>query len=236
MFTAQLEGVESVPHQEADPRGQRARQYEAPTVLVVDDEESVRQGCVIALKSDGCVAVGEESSLTALERLNIAHEAYDVLVLDYAMPELDGVSLAARLDAGRRPPIVLTSAYGDGKVALAAMRSGIWDFLAKPLVPAELRSAVRRLYSRSHRAAPLTYVEKILRYCNKCEWDLALQDIDHWRSFESSETAELLAGLIYQVIGDEQNAAIAFRHARWWPGWHQQGVEIWAELNRRFGR
>jgi len=203
-----------------------------PRVLVVDDEASIRLGCVVALRSDGWEAVGEKSPRVALERL--ADEQYDVLVLDYAMPELNGLAVAAALDPKIRPPILLASAYADGAVALAALRIGIWDFQAKPLVPDELRRNVRRLHSRQSDAeAPSAWIPRALRHCNRCAWAEALVELKAWPEADRVEPADLLTGLVYQLAGDEAGAALAFQRARWWPEWHRQGVDIWTELARR---
>lgn len=203
-----------------------------PRVLVVDDEASIRLGCVVALRSDGWEAVGESSPRRALERLS--NEQYDVLVLDYAMPELDGIAVATALDPKNRPPILLASAYADGAVALAALRIGIWDFQAKPLVPDELRRNVRRLHSRQHdSAAPSAWMPRALRHCNHCAWAEALEELKAWPEADRVEPSDLLTGLVCQLAGDEAGAALAFQRARWWPEWHRQGADIWTELARR---
>lgn|GEM_PF-1039668 len=216
----------------ASPSSLVALNRTPPRVLVVDDEASIRLGCVVALRSDGWEAVGEGSSPAALERL--VDEHYDVLVLDYAMPELDGLTLAAALDPQIRPPTLLASAYADGTVALAALRIGIWDFQAKPLVPDELRRRVQRLYRRqSDCAVPSGWMPRALRHCNRCAWVDALNELNAWPEADRVEPADLLIGLACQLAGDEAGAALAFQRARWWPEWHRQGADIWTELAKR---
>lgn len=207
-----------------------------PRVLVVDDEASVRLGCVIALRGDGWQAEGEASSTSALERLNARREQFDVLVLDYAMTELDGLALAAALDPAIRPPILLASAHADGAVALAAFRMGIWDFQAKPLVPDELRRRVRRLHIRAEEAKrPDSWVPRALQHCQHAEWAQALDALLECPETRRTELMELLMGLIAQLRGDDVTARNAFARARWWPDWHRQDAEIWSELARRLG-
>jgi CheY-like chemotaxis protein len=208
----------------------------APQILVVDDEASVRLGCVMALRSDGWRAVGEASSPAALQRLTSGNDHYDVVVLDYAMPELDGLALAGVLDPQTRPPILLASAHADGAVALAALRLGIWDFQAKPLVPDELRRRVQRLHTRARDAAvPTAWMPRALQHCQRGQWADALMELRALPEAERTETGELLIGLVCQLAGDEAGAREAFHRARWWPDWHRQGGEIWAELARRLG-
>lgn len=206
----------------------------APRVLVVDDEASVRLGCVVALRSDGWDAVGEASSSAALERLTRCGEHYDVLVLDYAMAEFDGLTLAGQLDPQTRPPILLASAHADGAVALAALRIGIWDFQAKPLMPDELRRRVRRIHARMQDVTkPDAWLSRALRCCNRCVWPDALAELEAWPESARVEPADLMIGLVCQLTGDENGAALAFQRAHWWPEWHRQGAEMWAELARR---
>jgi DNA-binding response OmpR family regulator len=207
-----------------------------PRVLVIDDEASVRLGCVIALRADGWQAEGEASSATALRRLTGDREKFDVVVVDYATPELNGLALVAALDAKNRPPILLASAHADGGVALAALRMGIWDFQAKPLVPDELRRRVRRLHTRARDALlPTAWIPRALQYCSRGAWADALRELRACPPERRPDPVDLLIGLVSQVAGDEAGAKEAFARARWWPDWHQHDAEIWVELARRLG-
>lgn len=203
-------------------------------VLVVEDDASIRRTCVLTLRADGWNAVGEGSSRSALERLTRGGEAYDVIVLDYAMPDLDGLALAAALDKAVRPPILLASAQADGAIALAALQLGIWDFQAKPLVPDELRRRVQRLYRRQHDAAdPAGWMHRALCRCQRCAWAEALQELQGWPETERSDSGHLVIGLVSQLAGDPVAASSAFKRVAWSTDWHRYGTEIWSELARR---
>lgn len=206
----------------------------ARRVLVVEDDASIRRTCVLTLRADGWDAVGEGSSRTALDRLTRGGEAFNVIVLDYAMPELDGLAFAAALDKEVRPPILLASAQADGAIALAALRLGIWDFQAKPLIPDELRRRVQRLYRRQHDAAdPAGWMHRALCRCQRCAWAEALQELQGWPETERSESGHLVIGLISQLAGDPIAASSAFKRVAWSADWHLYGTEIWSELARR---
>ncbi len=207
-----------------------------PRILVVDDEASVRLGCVLALRSDGWSVTGEGSSRAALERLTAGGERYDALVLDYAMPGLNGLELLAAIEPRMRPPVLLTSAHADGAVACAALKLGVWDFLAKPLVPEELRRRVRRLLTRRHDGtAPSAWLARAFSHCQNCAWDEALRELEAWPEPEREEPAHLLTGLVNQMANRQEQAAAAFQRAQWWPGWETQGTEVWHDLARRLG-
>jgi len=205
-----------------------------PVVLVVDDEISIQRVCVITLRTEGWKAIGEVSAKAALARLTSRAEHYDALVIDYAMPEMNGLELIAALDPKTRPPILLTSAHADGAVACAALKLGVWDFQAKPLVPEELRLRVRRLLTRAQDCmAPDAWLARAMRHCQSCAWAEALRELQAWPESSRTAPAPLVTGLIHHLIGDQQSAAAAFRSAQWCPDWDKQGGEVWTELTRR---
>lgn len=205
-----------------------------PRVLIVEDDASIRRTCVLALRADGWQATGEGSSRIALERLTRARETYDVLVLDYAMPDLDGLALASAIDLALRPPILLASAHADGAVALAALRLGIWAFQAKPLVPEELRRRVRRLHQRGQDATdPSAWMVRALCRCHRCAWAEALQEVLSCPEAQRGDAGHFMTGLLCQLSGDESGASLAFKRVSWNLDWHRHGTEIWGELARR---
>ena len=205
-------------------------------MLVVDDEISIRRACVITLRAEGWNAVGEGSAKAALERLTTRGERFDVLVIDYAMPEINGLELIAALDPKTRPPILLTSAHADGSVACAALKLGVWDFQAKPLVPEELRLRVRRLLTRAQDvSAPDAWLARAMKHCQACAWLDALRELQAWPESSRTDSAPLVTGLIHHLTGDYESAAAAFKSAQWSSDWDKQGGEIWSELARRLG-
>ncbi|MEO6246802.1 MAG: response regulator [Opitutaceae bacterium] len=223
------------PAASATPRAGVPGEGRVPSVLVVDDEASVRLGCVMALRSDGWRAVGEGSPRAALARLQ-GGERFDVIVLDYAMPELDGLAFTKDLYRISRPSILLASAHADGTVVRTALLLGIWDFQAKPLLPDELRRRVRRLHTRATDAAtPTAWLARALLCCQRCAWADALKELQAWPEKERTEPADLIFGLVFQLAGDEVNATRAFKRANWPPDWQSRDGEGFVELARRLG-
>lgn len=204
----------------------------APRILIVDDEPSMRRVCAFALRGAGWRPETEGSSLVALQRV-LGGERYDALVLDYAMPELDGLEFLRRLEVlapEARPAVLMASAHADGVTARAALGLGVWDFLAKPLTPEELRRRVRRLLERPAAAERGEAHPRALRLASRRDWAgarAALAEVN-------GEADELVRGLLFELEGDAAAAAGCFSRARWWPNWNRQGPEIWAELARRF--
>jgi two-component system response regulator FlrC len=118
-------------------------------ILVVDDEEGLREFVGDALEADGHVTVRVGDGQAAVERL--ARESFDLVVTDLRMPgPLDGMALLRRLRAEQpETEVVVLTAYGSVETAVEAMRLGAFDYLQKPLgSPAELRLAAARALER----------------------------------------------------------------------------------------
>ncbi|WP_372845655.1 sigma-54-dependent transcriptional regulator [Pontiella sp.] len=102
-----------------------------PTVLIVDDEKSARDGLVRALRRDYLVFAAENGA-SALEVL--AAQKIDVLLSDVRMPGMDGITLMQRALANNPElTVIILTAYGDVELAVKAMKLGATDFMTKPI-------------------------------------------------------------------------------------------------------
>ncbi len=115
-------------------------------VLVVDDSThagEIISGMVAAL---GHRVDAEESAAAALQRLRQA--AYDLVFLDWQMPQMDGFEAAEAIRGNpvlpQQPRIVLVTAYGDEAMAERARRQGLDGYLAKPVTPSSLLDAMTK--------------------------------------------------------------------------------------------
>lgn len=100
-----------------------------PTLLIVDDEKTTREGLRAALEEryDVYLAEDAQSAMGLLEK-----ESFDVLLTDFRMPKEDGMKLIARAKSLPNPPIcILMTAYGSEDVAVEAMKRGADDYIAK---------------------------------------------------------------------------------------------------------
>lgn len=132
-------------NQRSEPRiPERAK---PATVLVADDEKNVRLTVTEALESEGVRILTAVSGEDALQRLT--DEDVDVLLLDLAMPGVNGIEVLREVvrDA-RHVAVVVISAHGTVARAVEAMKLGAIEFLEKPFSPEELRHAVRRALDR----------------------------------------------------------------------------------------
>jgi len=112
-------------------------------VLVVDDDASLRFTLEAVLSDAGFVVETCESGARALAAFEA--RGADVVLTDLAMPEMDGMQLLERMRASDPSvPLLMLTAHGSERVAVAAMKAGAFDYIPKPFDPDELVLAVRR--------------------------------------------------------------------------------------------
>ncbi len=113
-----------------------------PTVLIVDDEESIRSSVAGVLSDEGyapTAAGGAEEALVRLEE-----KPPDLVLLDVAMPGKDGIALLERLRTSwPELPVIMMSGHGTIETAVRATKLGAYDFLEKPLSYDKLLLCVR---------------------------------------------------------------------------------------------
>jgi DNA-binding NtrC family response regulator len=114
------------------------------SILVVDDEEDVRDSLAGWLREDGYLVETAPGGQAALDRL--AQQAYAVMLVDLKMPGVDGLQVLA--EAKKKQPevvVILMTAYATVDTAVQAMKLGAHDYLVKPFEPEELSQIVERL-------------------------------------------------------------------------------------------
>jgi two-component system, OmpR family, response regulator MprA len=120
-----------------------------PRVLVVDDEPAVRTALERALRLDAYEVELAADGREALERL-AAGAPPDAVVLDVAMPHVDGLEVCRRLrDAGDRTPVLMLTARDAVDDRVAGLDAGADDYLVKPFALKELKARLRALLRRS---------------------------------------------------------------------------------------
>jgi two-component system response regulator AtoC len=119
----------------------------AERILVVDDDDGLRESLQLVLSAEGYDVSGAETAQAALAILE--DSALDVILCDLRMPGMDGMELLPRLV--RRLPdttVIMMSAYGTDELALEAMNKGAHDYLAKPFQPSEVIFCLRKARER----------------------------------------------------------------------------------------
>ncbi|MBI3458517.1 MAG: response regulator [Candidatus Rokubacteria bacterium] len=116
---------------------------EKTKILVVDDAGPVVILCVNILQSLGYAVKGANRGETALEL--VRNEPFDLVVVDYRMPGMDGFQVFEQARA-LRPEMVfmLVTAHGTTEITKKALEMGFKSILLKPFTSEELRGAVER--------------------------------------------------------------------------------------------
>ena len=114
------------------------------SVLVVDDEEHIRNILEYNLKLDGFEVYLAENGWTALEYAR--EKKLDVILLDWMMPEMDGLQVLNELRHNERTehiPVFMLTAKGQANDVGKALCAGADDYIVKPFEPEELGETVR---------------------------------------------------------------------------------------------
>jgi len=114
-------------------------------ILVIDDEQIMREGCSRILSKDGWEVVTAENGTKGLEEIKGQTKKIDVILLDLMMPGMSGMEV---LDHVRTIDpnllVIVITGYATVESAVEAMKKGAYDFVPKPFTPDQLRIVVRR--------------------------------------------------------------------------------------------
>ena len=112
-------------------------------ILLVDDEKIVGKRLKPALEKSGYEVESYDNGKDALERLE--SQAFDIVVTDVRMDDIDGIQILERVRAaGIRTKVILITGYATVEVAREALVKGAFDFIAKPFKPRELTAVVNK--------------------------------------------------------------------------------------------
>ncbi len=129
-------------------------------VLLVDDEEKILKTLGRALRDEGHHVTTASRALDG-QRL-LVEQSFDLLVIDYRMPDRSGLEVLKELVAttpeSERPAIVMMTAHGSVESAVEAMKLGALDYLQKPFEVDELLLTARRALAAQRARTELTYL------------------------------------------------------------------------------
>jgi two-component system response regulator MprA len=121
---------------------------EQARILVVDDEPAVQNALFRALTLEHYEVAQAADGREALERLGA--DPYEVVILDIAMPHMDGLEVCKRLrEGGDTTPVLMLTARGEVDDRVAGLDAGADDYLVKPFALRELLARVRALLRRA---------------------------------------------------------------------------------------
>jgi DNA-binding NtrC family response regulator len=113
-------------------------------ILLVDDDELIRDSLSLVFKNRGCHLQAHESAEEALQTLHAEH--FDIIISDFKLPGIDGLNFfKAAVKTSPDSINILITAYREKGIVAEAFRSGVHDFIEKPFSPRKLVSAVHHL-------------------------------------------------------------------------------------------
>jgi two-component system response regulator MprA len=160
-------------------------------ILVVDDEQPLREALERALKVERYEVETLENGALALERMKTGSNEIDAVVLDVLMPGIDGLEVCRRLRAsGDKTPVLMLTARIEVEDRVAGLDAGADDYVTKPFDLEELLARLRALLRRAGSPS-----DQVLRFA-----DLVLDPVAHEvrrgeRLIEATRTEFLLLEL-----------------------------------------
>jgi len=198
----------------------------AQQVLIVEDDDSVREAATLVLERAGFEVRGVDDGAKALDEFD--RGSFDLVVLDVMLPSLSGFDVCRELRSRSGVPIVMLTARTDTADVVAGLELGADDYLTKPFDPAELAARARAAVRRVTEAEPprweaqdLDIDEDAFRVV-RCGVELALTAIEFRllvalaRHAGQVLTREVLLERVwgYDYLGDSRLVDMAVRRLR----------------------
>ncbi|MCU0225344.1 MAG: sigma-54 dependent transcriptional regulator [Acidobacteria bacterium] len=134
------------------------RAADRPSLLIVDDEEIVRESLGGWFQDEGYEVGSCASAREGLIR--IQERAWDVCLVDIKMPGMDGLELQRRfVEIAPDMPVIVMTAYASVETAVSALKSGAFDYIVKPFDPEDLA----RLVAKALEVRRLKHENRVLR-------------------------------------------------------------------------
>lgn len=120
-----------------------------PQILVVDDEEKIREGCRMILADMGFDVATAANGSQGLQMIEEKH--FDIILLDLMMPVISGFDVLYRVnDLHPDTVVIVITGYATIEHSVEAMKKGAFDFIPKPFDPNQLRSVVGKALKYTH--------------------------------------------------------------------------------------
>ena len=170
------------------------------TILIVDDEEPIREILVYNLKKEGYNVIEASDGITAL---NIALEKYpDLILLDIMLPKMDGLSVCKRIKNSYNVPILMLTAKDSEIDKILGLELGADDYITKPFSVRELIARVKaNLRKVENMVAPKVENDYNKKKDNKFEVKIRGEIID--LTVREFEVIKFLASQPGQVVTRE---------------------------------
>lgn len=142
-------------------------------VLIVDDEDPFRLAVEMALKLDGYAAKSYSSPEIAIDALR--EESYDVMIVDFYMPGMNGIEFMMWLkEHGIDTPVIMLTAAGSESTAVEVMKAGAYEYFRKDQInTSHLASVIRSVHEKHRIGREKQRIEEEQRRLHDRETELA---------------------------------------------------------------
>ncbi|HSF16730.1 MAG TPA: sigma-54 dependent transcriptional regulator [Vicinamibacteria bacterium] len=167
-------------------------------ILVVDDEESMRQLLEIALGKDGYRVTAAESGGAAIQLLE--ENAYDLVISDIKMPDMSGVEVLRHVkETDPSIPVIMVTAYASAETAVEALRLGAYDYLTKPFKVEELKTNISNALEKERLKEEVDNLKRELKHKHGLDSMLGrspvmLELFEHLKSVAATMSTVLITG------------------------------------------
>lgn len=168
--------------------------HKAKQILVVDDDQSIRELLSEYLEKAGFNVISAEDGIEMAVRLKNEHP--DLIILDVMMPGDDGFVLCQRVRQTSTVPIIMLTANSDEMDRVLGLEIGADDYMAKPFSPRELLARIKALLRRSVFIKEETNQDKV-RFLKFADWTL---DILQHKLVDEMGQSLSLTGADYQLL------------------------------------
>ena len=116
-------------------------------LLIIDDDEKLAEPLKVYLQRFDFELESETQPLDAIARLQ--REAFDLVILDIMLPQIDGFETCRRIRQHSQVPIIMLTARGEVMDRVVGLEMGADDYLPKPFEPRELVARIQNVLKRS---------------------------------------------------------------------------------------
>ncbi len=119
-------------------------------ILLVDDDEWIRDSLTLYFDSEGCNMMAVETAEEGMELLT--QQNYDIILIDYKLPGIDGLTFSRKIQEICPDAIkILITAYKNKEVVSEARSAGIQDLIDKPFTIKTIENSISRLIHRNEK-------------------------------------------------------------------------------------
>jgi len=165
-------------------------------LLVVDDEEMIRKLIRKYAEFEGHEVTEAENGMDAVELVRRNPEAFDMVIMDVMMPELDGFSAAREIRKVSPMPVLMLSARGEEYDRIHGFELGVDDYVVKPFSPKELMMRVSAIMNRARPQGAQPKRNQVDIEGLSIDFDARLVTVDGTRADLSPKEYDLLSYLV----------------------------------------